>query len=274
MTFRNHVLAQLTCFALCAMVLAGCGKASQPLQPAPEPSGLDKAAADEVATQSASQFRSGPLTIANSLLLPLFGSRPAMAACAVRPRRVGVVQSDSTEFWYEIHADDAAGHELDWASAPTESIARLTMGWRWHLSTSDSGDSLLWHSEGTYSFSGMSSSSARLMVDASDQGRFAISAHTDPQWLVFDLASTTGIDRMAWEKSGGPAYPVSGTITSTWKGNWDYNDGQRREAGAIDTRSKLTLNGSRSADLLVDGRYHYTVDLETGEVGGLGAGAF
>lgn len=274
MTFRNQLLARLARFTLCAMVLAGCGKTSESVKPQPQPSGLDKAAADEVARQSASALYGGPLSMANALLMPFLGSAPATARRAARPARVGVVQSDSTEFWYEIHAYNADNQELDWASTPMDSIARLTMAWRWHLSTSDAGDSLLWHSEGTYAFSGMASASTRLTVNASDQGRFALSAHADQQWLVFDLASTTGIDRVAWEKSGEPAYPVSGSITSTWKGSWDYNDGGRREAASIDTRSKLTLNGSRTADLLVDDRYHYSVDLETGEIGGLGATAF
>ena len=256
-----HPLAQFVLVALSAALLSGCGKGVESVV-VPDPP-VDKQAADLLAQQAARTLLAGPLATARGLVLPAFAGGTATRRSPVRPARVGTVSTDSTDFWYEIHAYDAAGQELPWESADPALLARLTMAWRFTLMAEEVPNSVKWHSEGNYDFTGFASSQSRIILQATDRQQIDLDLHDGAQYSILHLTSADALSGLALEKSGAPAYPVAGRLSSAFDGSWEFDTVEGKDKGAASGSVVVTFDGSRYANVLVSGYWSYKLDLET-----------
>jgi len=268
MIARRTILAWMLPLLLPALLLTSCGAKDpvSPQQQAPHEQGLEPAVANGIAAQAAGTVMSGgPIASAKSLL-SMFGASPVARGRMTRPARVGSVKSDSTEFTYEIRAYDAAGNEVQWAWVASDSIARVTMSWHYFADISDTSGAYLSRYDGNYEFTGLQSTEPRIVMSGVEQFGGRYQGHSGNMAWLYVYSSDDAIDHVAWEKSGTPAYLVAGALAMNFKGNWDSTYEGQRSTGSFDVRVRLTLNGTQFADLLVDDRYHYKLDLVTGAV--------
>jgi hypothetical protein len=264
MNARVNRFATASLIVLSAALLASCSKSNPGPQPPPPPPEWSH----EIADRTAQAIANGPMEIALGLVSAPMAPAGSARLRAARPSRVGRVSTDSTDFAYEIHAYDVMGHEVAWDTTPMDSIARMTMDWRYAFDYADQGQFLKWNTEGHFEFVGFAGAQPRLVVTANAQELWDWDLAYDNVTSKGHFDARSAIDHVAWEKSGTPIYPVAGTITMLWVGSWSASSPDGNQSESINTSSKVTLNGSRYADLVVDGKYHFQLDLETGGVAG------
>ncbi len=268
MKTTNRMLCGLALVLASAAMLSSCGKSTTTVKPNP----LTKKAADVIAVESADRLiTNGAMYSANSMVRPFVFAPAGMRSRPARPARVGTVTTDSTVFWYEMTAFDAAGDTVDWTRGDGTEIARIKMAWRFYIEAAQDDDRVLLSSEGQYEFTGLAGAEERYVMNGDGREIFELELREPEWWAILHLNGADQMYGVAWQKSGSPSYPVAGRFVFQWHGDWDFWNGTNRETGNGDADCVVTFNGTEIADLLVGG-YHYTLNLVTGEVGGLDPG--
>lgn len=244
------------------LVVAGCGK--NVVDPPPPP--LTQEQADSMATRAGDELvRAAVIDQARGLLVPL-------AAAERRPRVAnrGAVSQDSSRFDYQITCYGLDGREVDWATTSVDSIDRLVLRWEYYVHTEgqESGWTWRWHwqSRGGFDFRGFSSASAEYRLDGVSRDS------VDYAWL-WESASSDGRGRSETSYHGvrlgkdyfQQRYPLGGRVAFQMDAHWKSRgpEGNRQEDLSADV--EVRYNGSRYAELIVVGIYHYRLDLDTGE---------
>ncbi|MCC6650872.1 MAG: hypothetical protein IT348_06955 [Candidatus Eisenbacteria bacterium] len=254
--------------AMAALVLAsltGCGKSSSGVRPQAQ-SELPQATAQQIAQQSAALvLNGGMLADTRGLLTSSFGPSTAKGSQAARPAATGHIATDSTSGSYELHVFDLDGHEAAWGTLTNDQIGHVTALWDVYSSSSDDTLSFTIHWTSAYDISGFQTAQSRWVFGGRSTFLMDYDYNWPPdRWIAHYLASHQ-YNGVAYVKSGTPSYPVAGSVACQWQAAWDYRSGAQHQQGSQDVTCTLTFDGTVLAHLTV-GTYHYTLNLETGDL--------
>jgi hypothetical protein len=256
--FTSYAFALL----LAAPLLAGCGKKITE----PEIHELSAQEALTLAQRAGEGFKDqGVLERSRALLAPIGRTASPLKGTGRVPTEG--VQSDSVNtFSYEIQAWDASGRPVDWATAPFESIARLRLAWeyRWNWSSPE------WytrgHSKGAFDVTGLMPSSEVMTWNGSEQNSSEYRWVLPPQEYWGHGIWAVAYQDLVWSKDYLAPYPLGGRVSMQMDESWTIREGASDDTQAYREDVMVTFNGTRYAELVVDGRFRFRLDLETGEV--------
>lgn len=263
-TFRLLIVrAALAALALAS--LAGCGKSSSSVRPQPQ-SELPQETAQQIAQQSAALvLNGGMLANTRGLLASSFGPSTAKGSRASRPAATGRIATDSTSASYALHVFDLDGHEAAWGTLTNDQISHVTASWDVYGSSTDDTLSFTIHWTSAYDITGFQTAQSRWVFGGSSTFLMDYDYNLPPdRWIAHYLANHQ-CNSVAFEKSGAPSYPVAGSIVCQWQATWNYTSGAQHQQGSQNVTCTITFNGTVLAHLTI-GVYHYTLNLETGEL--------
>jgi len=261
-----------TCLAL--FLACGCGKNPTAPTVVPGEKTLTDVQAREVA-QSVGQTYAGAsaLDFARALFLP--AHKPALNGLSSdRPARAARLTAEGDDFAYEIDAFDAQGNPVPWETTDWSLIERVVMRWNlaWDVPPDAQGSFSHGHFRGTYDITGLSPAASELRFSGSAADTLAYRF----VWTGYDVSAHATWDehddRVRWSKDyvSNP-YPLSGTETFRVDQHGVAIVGSDRETEDLTADVQLTFNGGVWADLTIDHRFNYKLNLDTGEVVSAGA---
>jgi hypothetical protein len=246
-----------------SFALAGCGR-----KPVGPEHGLTQAQAQEAAQEFGRQYTgTTPLEFTRALLLPIgIGNVKSNRA---RPARAGSVTAADQTFTYEIQAYDANGTLVPWDSTDPSLFARVDVSWRlrWDYTDASGPSFFRWHDAGRYSVTGFRAADAEWGVSgaASDSLQFRFVDATDD--VSGDSRWAVGEQAVRWSKSAdATVYPLGGTESILGDVLVQGNESGQRVDESFHADAVLTYNGTVWAGLLIDGKYRFELNLDTGEV--------
>jgi hypothetical protein len=259
------------CAALLMVLTAsGCGKKSTPTSPTTDNHNLDIEQAQQIATTVGSEFQGMEILQSLGGLFEMAGpSAGTQRARNARPARAGRMTQDNGDGTYEIVAYNAAGQEVPWETTPYDQIQRVVVNWniQWDW-TSDSGPSFSrGHALGSYDVSGFLPSATELVISGAARDSMKYRFTGDGYDLNGDAIWVEGVEALRWSKDTETnPYPLSGRESIFVDQNWTYTSAQANSADHQKANVVITFNGTQWADLTVDDRYHFKLDLSTGQV--------
>ncbi len=254
-----------TCLSLIlAATLAGCGGSSNTA-----PASISQQQASEVAQQVAALLFLGP----NPTSVPSSFTSPADRAdhTGMNMHRRGslgpmAVRAESDLSWsFDVRWYDASGGEQFWYDSTT--TARVVTDQTARGSYSGEGYTATMGHAGHVDLAGLLASQPQIIVSA-----------TRNDTLDAAYSGIQGEAQLSLKCSGAYAqvsrlkpleenpHPSAGTASWSIVAHRAFQNGQGSHAQNFNTSVLVTFNGTRFVPLVVNGQWHYTLDLETGQV--------
>jgi hypothetical protein len=248
-----------------AVGLAGCGAASKVTQPAPINQAQSNDAANQVGMLMVADGASSPVPsglVAQGPAVPRGAGRVSVAAETTLVR-------NGVAWTFAIHWFDAQGTEQ--ALYDPQTTVRM------HADSHASGTflgpqgSATLGTTGTLDVSGIGALQDTLTTNATRQDTLAYTA-TGPSGSASVLAHGAGaFVNVVEAKPESSNHPARGL--ATW--SLDVSEHLQGTQGSIDEHftatAVVTFNGTNLVPLVVNGTYHYLLDLDTGQVVAVGA---
>lgn len=246
------------------LTLSNCGKASKITG---HENALTHEQALTLARRASEGFNeSGVLARTRALLFPIASSKSLAAKGASRCAARGVQTDGDNAYTYEIQAWDEAGNLLEWDTGAYDAIARLNVVWDFRWDWAESTWSSRGHAKGAFDVTGLRPSSENMTWN----GFAADSSDFRWQWEGAEYIGhgiwAEGFENLVWRKDWTAPYPLGGRITLVMDESWTMRNGAETNSESFRENVAVTFNGTRYAEMIVDGRYHFRLDLETGDV--------
>lgn len=259
-----HPFPRIALTAALAALLAGCGGSSS-TAPAP----LTQQQANEVAQQvSALLFITPDVTS-----VPTSASSPQSRAddAGMNMHRRGVtgplrVRAEGDLAWtFEVHWYDVAGAEQEAYDSTT--TARVTTAQTAHGSYAGEGYEATLAHAGQLDLAGLLASQNEIVVSAAraDTLNATYAGPNATAQLELRCAGAFAQVRRSKPLEQNP-YPSSGTASWWIDAHRAVQSGQGSQVQDYEAAVVVTYNGTRYVPMVVNGQWHYTLDLDTGAV--------
>jgi len=249
MRFRSLFAALVAATAL-AVLATGCSDDGSPFGPG---GALNQTDADDAVVQA---------TISLSGLQSTLDATSSVGTSTVADTAwtQGNLTFQLTRRWF-----DAAGTPQALPTATTDSIEVTTRVFgsdstaRWAATIGHSG---------RLGIGGLSPARTALWIDATRADtlttRFTTLGGSTTRW--FDARTLTTVQDVLWTKPTTATYPSAGTVTMVISARRFTSAALTTVDHTFTSVVVVTFNGTRYAHGVVNGTFHYTIDLETGQV--------
>ena len=257
-------LAELSSTAVLVAALAGCGKSTTPVTPG----NLTQTSANQIATQIGFLALLGGTTQVPGASMMVTDGLGIAATARVRPAsaQFDTTVTDSNFSWsMGVHWYDADGVEQGAYDSLT--TTRVVVDAHAHGTATGEGHSMTIGSTSHLQLDGTATHQTQLTANATRADSIS-SSFTGPAGESSFVMTCAGaiVNVVHIKPQSEHPWPESGT--ATWNvhahevAHTPHGNAERSYMAEV----AVTFNGTRYAALVVNGEYHYTLDLVTGEV--------